>query len=349
MSNNFETASSTAINAPKLSVIIPVYNAGSTIGRTLTSLISQCGVELEIICIDDGSTDDSRDIIAEWIKKDTRISYFYQVNKGSGPARNAGIEVATGDYLAFMDPDDWLPDDNVYRTLIDAAERYKVSAAGGNLFRFDRISGEKLGLQDQPFTEDGILTFSDYQYSGYYQRFIFKKKLIDECNLSFPPYRRYQDPIFFVRALDSAGSFYVTTECTYCYACGPQNIKWTSTKILDWCQGVHDVLKFALDNSYYSLYEMTCSSFYDALVFRACLGLVEVDPTPFNEYSNLLQSIDSSLLKNACRYKRAVSTVKSFERFLKCGQRCARGWIRLFDIQRNLYLRLKWVVRKVIN
>ena len=349
MSNNFETASSTAINAPKLSVIIPVYNAGSTIGRTLSSLISQRGVELEIICIDDGSTDDSRDIIAEWIKKDTRISYFYQVNKGSGPARNAGIEVATGDYFAFMDPDDWLPNDNVYRTLIDAAEHYKVSAAGGNLFRFDRMSGEKLGLQDQPFTEDGILTFSDYQYSGYYQRFIFKKKLIDECNLSFPPYRRYQDPIFFVRALDSAGSFYVTTECTYCYACGPQNIKWTSTKILDWCHGVHDVLKFALDNSYYSLYEMTCSSFYDALVFRACLDLVELDPAPFNEYSSLLLSTDSSLLKNTGRYKRAVNNVKSFKRFLKHGQRCAKVWILLFDIRRILYLRLKRVVKKVIK
>lgn len=349
MSNNFEMASSTAINAPKLSVIIPVYNAGSTIGRTLSSLISQRGVELEIICIDDGSTDDSRDIIAEWIKKDTRISYFYQVNKGSGPARNAGIEVATGDYFAFMDPDDWLPNDNVYRTLIDAAEHYKVSAAGGNLFRFDRMSGEKLGLQDQPFTEDGILTFSDYQYSGYYQRFIFKKKLIDECNLSFPPYRRYQDPIFFVRALDSAGSFYVTTECTYCYACGPQNIKWTSTKILDWCHGVHDVLKFALDNSYYSLYEMTCSSFYDALVFRACLDLVELDPAPFNEYSSLLLSTDSSLLKNTGRYKRAVNNVKSFKRFLKHGQRCAKVWILLFDIRRILYLRLKRVVKKVIK
>lgn len=349
MSNNFEMASSTAINAPKLSVIIPVYNAASTIGRTLSSLISQRGVELEIICIDDGSTDDSRDIIAEWIKKDTRISYFYQVNKGSGPARNAGIEVATGDYFAFMDPDDWLPNDNVYRTLIDAAEHYKVSAAGGNLFRFDRMSGEKLGLQDQPFTEDGILTFSDYQYSGYYQRFIFKKKLIDECNLSFPPYRRYQDPIFFVRALDSAGSFYVTTECTYCYACGPQNIKWTSTKILDWCHGVHDVLKFALDNSYYSLYEMTCSSFYDALVFRACLDLVELDPAPFNEYSSLLLSTDSSLLKNTGRYKRAVNNVKSFKRFLKHGQRCAKVWILLFDIRRILYLRSKRVVKKVIK
>lgn len=349
MSNNFEMASSTAINAPKLSVIIPVYNAGSTIGRTLSSLISQRGVELEIICIDDGSTDDSRDIIAEWIKKDTRISYFYQVNKGSGPARNAGIEVATGDYFAFMDPDDWLPNDNVYRTLIDAAEHYKVSAAGGNLFRFDRMSGEKLGLQDQPFTEDGILTFSDYQYSGYYQRFIFKKKLIDECNLSFPPYRRYQDPVFFVRALDSAGSFYVTTECTYCYACGPQNIKWTSTKILDWCHGVHDVLKFALDNSYYSLYEMTCSSFYDALVFRACLDLVELDPAPFNEYSSLLLSTDSSLLKNTGRYKRAVNNVKSFKRFLKHGQRCAKVWILLFDIRRILYLRLKRVVKIVIK
>lgn len=349
MSINIKSSPLTEVMLPKLSVIIPVFNASSTISRTLDSLVSQRGVEFEIICIDDGSTDNSRDIIAAWIKKDSRIRYIYQVNKGPGPARNAGIEVATGDYLAFMDPDDWLPDDNVYRTLIDAAERYKVSAAGGNLFRFDRISGERLGLQDQPFTEDGILTFSDYQYSGYYQRFIFKKKLIDECSLSFPPYRRYQDPIFFVRALHSAGSFYVTTECTYCYACGPQNIKWTSTKILDWCQGVHDVLKFALDNSYYSLYEMTCSSFYDALVFRACLDLVEVDPTPFIEYSSLLQSIDSSLLKNAYRYKRAVSTAKSFERFLKCGQRCARGWIRLFDIQRNLDLSLKWVVRKVIN
>ena len=175
MSINIKSSTLTEVMLPKLSVIIPVFNAASTICRTLDSLVSQRGVEFEIICIDDGSTDDSRDIIADWINKDSRIRYIYQVNKGSGPARNAGIAVAKGDYVAFMDPDDWLPDDSVYKKLIDAAESYKVKAAGGNLIKFDRLTGDSLGFQDQPFAEDGILKFNDYQYSGYYQRFIFKK------------------------------------------------------------------------------------------------------------------------------------------------------------------------------
>jgi glycosyltransferase involved in cell wall biosynthesis len=89
-------------------VIIPVYNTQQWLERSIKSAVSQTYNELEIILIDDGSTDGSSDICKEWAKKDNRIVYFRQDNAGLGAARNAGLKMAKYDYVTFLDSDDWL-------------------------------------------------------------------------------------------------------------------------------------------------------------------------------------------------------------------------------------------------
>lgn len=86
---------------PKVSVIIPVYNSSEYLRVCLDSIINQTLQNIEIICIDDGSTDSSLDIIKEYASFDKRIKYFTQTNKFAGVARNLGIEHAKGDYLVF--------------------------------------------------------------------------------------------------------------------------------------------------------------------------------------------------------------------------------------------------------
>lgn len=96
---------------PKISIIVPVYNARATISETLHSLIKQTYQDFEIIIIDDGSADDSAKILKRWVKKDAKkFKYFWQRNQGPAAARNKGLKEAKGEFIAWIDADDlWLP------------------------------------------------------------------------------------------------------------------------------------------------------------------------------------------------------------------------------------------------
>lgn len=93
---------------PVISVVIPVYNAEKYIGRCLTSVLNNSWKELEVICIDDGSTDSSSDILDRFTFCDSRVVVIAQKNSGVSVARNRGLEIARGEYIAFIDADDWV-------------------------------------------------------------------------------------------------------------------------------------------------------------------------------------------------------------------------------------------------
>ena len=92
---------------PKLSVIVPIYNVEKYLPKCLDSLLNQTMNEIEIICVNDGSTDNCEKIAQEYARKDKRIKYIYQENQGRSEARNTGISAATTKYLMFCDSDDW--------------------------------------------------------------------------------------------------------------------------------------------------------------------------------------------------------------------------------------------------
>jgi glycosyltransferase involved in cell wall biosynthesis len=91
-----------------ISVIVPVFNTGIYLDQCIESIIQQTYTNLEIILVDDGSTDNSGQLCDQWMQKDTRVKVVHQVNGGSPMARNVGLSVATGDYIGFVDSDDWL-------------------------------------------------------------------------------------------------------------------------------------------------------------------------------------------------------------------------------------------------
>lgn len=105
----------------KISVIVPAYNVESYLKQCLDSIVGQAFSNLEIILVNDGSTDGSGRICDEFAVKDSRIKVIHQENAGASSARNSGIEVATGDYLTFVDSDDWL-DTEMYRKMTEAAK-----------------------------------------------------------------------------------------------------------------------------------------------------------------------------------------------------------------------------------
>ncbi|MBQ8822675.1 MAG: glycosyltransferase [Lachnospiraceae bacterium] len=106
---------------PKISVIVPVYNTEKYLEKCVESIINQTYENLEIILVDDGSTDGSGAIIDGFAQRDGRIIVVHKENGGAGSARNSGLDMATGSYIGFVDSDDWL-ECGMYQALVDAME-----------------------------------------------------------------------------------------------------------------------------------------------------------------------------------------------------------------------------------
>ncbi len=96
------------MNNSMISVIVPVYNVEKYLSKCLDSIINQTYQNLEIICVDDGSTDSSPMILEEYAKKDSRIKIITRQNGGLSAARNTGVKNATGEFVSFVDSDDWI-------------------------------------------------------------------------------------------------------------------------------------------------------------------------------------------------------------------------------------------------
>ncbi len=134
-----------------ISVIIPVYNVEKYLNACLDSLVNQTYKELEIILVDDGSTDNSGDICDNWAKKDSRIKVFHKKNGGQSTARNMGLDVCTGKYIGFVDSDDYVSLDMFHKLHTEIAKHgcdmvccaYKNVDENGNEVTRDIIKWEK--------------------------------------------------------------------------------------------------------------------------------------------------------------------------------------------------------------
>lgn len=117
------------MNKPLVSVIVPVYNASGYLEKSLGSLTAQTYENLEIIAVDDGSLDDSFKVLEQMSGEDKRIRVFTKENGGSSSARNAGLKVATGEYIGFMDADDYIEKDMYERLVTILEENYSADVS----------------------------------------------------------------------------------------------------------------------------------------------------------------------------------------------------------------------------
>ena len=185
-----------------ISVIIPVYNMRQYLCQCLDSVICQTLKDIEIICINDGSTDDSECIIDDFRNRDRRIQLISQTNQGVATARNNGILAAKGEFVIFLDPDDYYPDENVLNDLYFAAVEHQVKICGGS-FTEDRgtyITDEFTDINSgYVFQRDELVLYQDYQFDFGYHRFIYNREMLIENNIFYPNYERYEDPCFLDR------------------------------------------------------------------------------------------------------------------------------------------------------
>lgn len=241
---------------PKISVIIPIYNMDAYLRNCLDSVLNQSLQDIEIICINDGSTDYTQMILNEYSWKDKRIKIISQRNHGVAYARNIGIESATGEFLYFLDPDDWLPDSEVFSDMYRAAKEHHVLICGGN-FREYAARGiiEKWdgNLSKYTFDKPRKIKYSDYQFDYGWVRFIYNREFILYNHLRIPALTFFEDPVFFVQAMHQAQEFFALNRCTYCYRTGHKTAELSYEKVVDLMTGLYTNITFAKRNGYNDL------------------------------------------------------------------------------------------------
>lgn len=173
----------------KVSIIIPVYNTEKELDRCLESICSQTYRELEIICIDDGSTDRSGGIADKFSQKDERIKVIHQKNGGESNARNTGLKVATGDYIAFCDCDDWI-DKDMYEILVNTLEEDNVDIAISSWYKETGVVSEEikneLPVSDEVFGRDKLLEYlymrDSYRGFAYMWDKLYRREILRDKN-----------------------------------------------------------------------------------------------------------------------------------------------------------------------
>ena len=138
---------------PLISVIVPVYNTGMYLERCLNSILNQTYQNMEIILVDDGSTDESPQKCDKYAHRDSRISVIHKENGGQSSARNVGLDVCSGDYISFVDSDDWI-EPNMLSTLLEQLETYEASLAICG--RYDAFENSKERLIGKSLGKNGL-------------------------------------------------------------------------------------------------------------------------------------------------------------------------------------------------
>lgn len=203
----------------KISVIIPIYNTEKYLNRCIDSIISQSYTNLEIILVDDGSTDSCVQICDDFAKKDDRIKVIHKQNGGQSSARNAGLDIATGDYIGFVDSDDYILQD-MYERLIDAIEKDEFSVASimfnkvdsdGRLYPSKVAHPESVRITAKDYVKELMLKTGDESVcTKLFSRDIFNDLRFNEGTLN-------EDFLFMLKATEKFKTLSYIGELGYYY------------------------------------------------------------------------------------------------------------------------------------
>ncbi len=200
---------------PKVSVIIPVYNVKDYLDQCIRSILAQTLKEIEVILVDDGSTDGSETICDKYVKRDTRIKVIHKKNGGLSSARNSGVAIAEADYVMFVDGDDWVEPQFCELPYYAA----KSNNADVVMFLYNRVSnGNSFAISVE--SKKGVISEREALYlntryliaswSGCYRRVLFNKQM-------FPNGKYYEDIGFSHKLLHEAKTIYFLNAHLYNY------------------------------------------------------------------------------------------------------------------------------------
>ena len=258
----------------KVSVIVPVYNVEQYISVCLDSILNQTYEDIEVICINDGSTDSSKSILEQYQKFDSRIKIFNQKNSGLSAARNRGMEKACGEYILFVDSDDYVSSFAVEFTLNNALRNFS------NIVLFDYMMG------NSNYTKVHALTIP--KYNKHYEnnsfsidtmgsesyKFIpiptwaklYKTDFLKENNIKFIENLYYEDLPFWAEVYTKAKRITYLCEHLYFYNTGRNTsiMKQNDAKIFDAIIAYKTVINTFKESGYWEKYKHEINSFMAA-------------------------------------------------------------------------------------
>ena len=285
-------------NQYSVSVILPVYNTERYLRQCLDSLVNQTLSDIEIICIDDGSTDGSHSILQEYARADSRVIVLTQANQGAGVARNKGLEIARGDYLYIADSDDYFELSLLEETVNYAKENdadiviFKVNSYDMKTqdiktlhwaFRSHHFSSAVFSYHDAP---DYIFnSFQNWTWNK-----IFKRSFVEENTLRFQPLRRTNDLFFTCCAMTLAKPIALLNQSLMVYRVG-QEANCQATNHLfpfDFYKALLAFKEWLEQNGYFD--ELKKS--YSNLAMRSCIYNLNSIQTP-KAYCDLYEFLQS--------------------------------------------------------
>lgn len=261
----------------KISVIIPVYNVEKYLRECLDSVISQTLAEIEIVCVNDGSRDGSRDILSEYEKKDARIVVVDKENGGLSSARNCGLDVAKGKYVYFLDSDDLLNSQEALSELYQKAEENNLDQLFFDaevFFENDKVKEQNINYVDYykrkknyPSIRSGKELFCELQGNWDYKVSVclqlFRKKFLQDNGLFFCENMLHEDEIFTLEC-SALSQYSAYLNRKYFLRRVRDNSMMTSSQkagsIYGYYYGVEELLRFAKNHR--SIFDEPFVSFY---------------------------------------------------------------------------------------
>lgn len=250
-----------SVKNPLVTIIIPIFNVEVYLNRCIDSVLQQTYQNIECLLIDDGSTDNSSEICDEYAKKDSRIKVIHKNNEGVSIARNIGLDKAQGQYICFLDGDDWYQD-NLIETAVAEMSDSDVPLLMWGINYYDGNSVYKQIENEKDFVVIEQLSVFPEWYNSPWTKFI-KKSFLDEYNIRFPEHISMAEDMYFSYLCLShlpkirfiSNSFYNYFYCRKDSACNKIDYK----KILDEINSIN-LLQARLDKDlpivfYNSLYE----------------------------------------------------------------------------------------------
>lgn len=238
---------------PKISVIVPVYNVEKYLERCLNSIINQSLKNLQIICIDDGSSDNSGVLLDKFALKDSRIKVIHKTNEGVSVARNIGIQNAIGEYIGFVDSDDWISE-NFYEELYNTAKKYDADIVCTNILRVCSDSENKYFARYHNYE---YCTKSHKKYKlakvpqqNYVVNKIYKKSELMRTKLKFEAGVVFEDVLFTHKVVYYMNSIASTPNTIYFYRNNVNSIVNTNNDKYrnDYIEQFEKSLNFVLKN-----------------------------------------------------------------------------------------------------
>lgn len=293
----------------KVSVIVPVYNVYDYLDKCLNSLVNQSLKEIEIIIINDGSTDKSQDIIDKYSKKYQNIKTFIKKNGGLSDTRNFGIERAVGEYITFVDSDDYI-DKDMYLEMYEKAKLgdFDIVTSDINYVYKDR----EVSIKTDPKTdtENTLELFINF-YPTVCTK-IFKKELFTNYNLRFKKGVWYEDVELMYRMIPYIKKIGVIHKAYYQYIQREESITSTvSPKIYDYINNFNGLVDYYKENNLFSKYQKELEYAYVRYIYatfiKTALGY---------NYNDYLKAVDCAI-KNVHEHFPKYRRNKYFYKSLK--------------------------------